>query len=183
MNSTEYKIKVENDITRFLNKFGITWKELKKSAHEIVLFGSRASKVNRSDSDWDILCIGSGKSIHKKNLDLIWIKKEELTSPKWLGSELAYHIAHYGLWLKGPGKWKSHVFVSNIAIKKKLKRIIRLIKSLEHHWQYLSDYHKQKYIIKLRRDFQRFEHLINKKPIPTTPMLDKSWHNNDDSGD
>ena len=36
---------------------------------------------------------------------------------------------------------------------------------------------------KLRRDFQRFEYLINKKPIPTTPMLDKSWHNNDDSSD
>ena len=180
MNSTFDIENIEGNIEEALLNVGIIWNVLRQSAQEIVLFGSRASKINKPDSDWDILCVGSGKSIYKKKINLIWIDKEELKSPRWLGSELASHIAKYGVWIKGAGMWKNSVYISSSAINKKIKRIIQLLRSLEHYWQYLSDFHKKKYLTKLRRDFQRLKILISRQPIPPSPTLDKIWHNNAD---
>src|ERR1700687_3574597 len=82
---------------------------LKRSA-EIVVVGSYAAGLHTTDSDLDVLCVGNGPRLKSRSLDLSWVSEKNICGDAWLGSELAGHIAKYGIWLRGEGHWRAHVF-------------------------------------------------------------------------
>src|SRR5262245_1971938 len=60
-------------LVRALSGQPISWSTLERRASQVILFGSRAVGVARIDSDWDLLCVGEGMSIHNEKIDLNWI--------------------------------------------------------------------------------------------------------------
>jgi hypothetical protein len=104
-------------------------------AIEIAVFGSRAIEVNGRISDLDVLMVGdSRRRIKQAGLDLICIPSSDLASAKWLESELAGHISKYGVWLKGPGHWRSQVVTGRGAEKRKERRLISLVHNVKNSW-------------------------------------------------
>src|SRR5262249_29459245 len=100
--------------------------QLLETSYEVVLFGSRSINMHRSDSDFDLFCIGEGKRIKTKSLDVLWLTPSSLNQQEWLGSELASHIASFGVWLKGVGGWRSRVQASDSSVRLKQRQILSL---------------------------------------------------------
>jgi hypothetical protein len=159
-----------------------------KTCDEIVLFGSRSMHAARRGSDWDVLCIGersprflrqgcrrTGMQAKSLRLDVVWISKDDVLSPLWLGSELAGHIARYGKWLKGEGAWRTHVVLSIAAIAAKRRRIEIRVELCERYAGRLLDAYRAKHQTLLRRDLQRLFYLENQEAVPVTPQLDSDW--------
>ena len=167
-------------ISTALSAMGISYRKLRAASEEVVLFGSRATGMARTHSDWDLLCVGNGLSRMTPTLDLIRLSPKELNSSRWLGSELAVHIAHYGVWLKGKPAWKNIVGVSDQAIDKKVVSILARVAELKRHWTHFSRPYRVDYITRIRRDLQRFDLLLKRLPIPPTRMLDRTWCETDD---
>lgn len=125
LNKDEILNKIKCRFPSFENRY----EELAPYSSEIILFGSYAHNCDRYESDVDILFIGDGKgttnpkNIVTKDYDFIWLNPRKLKSRTWLSSELALHVAHYGLWLKGEGLWCKDTFFSSAAMIRK-KRII-----------------------------------------------------------
>jgi hypothetical protein len=167
-------------ISTAMSAMGISYRDLRAASEEIVLFGSRAAGIARTRSDWDLLCVGNGLSRMTPALDLIWLSPNELRSSRWLGSELAVHIAHYGVWLKGKPAWKNDVAVSDQAIDKKAAFILARVEELKRHWFHFSRPYRVDYITRVRRDLQRLDLLLRRLPVPPTRMLDRIWCKTDD---
>lgn len=107
-----------------LGKVGLSWEEVQTRAQQIVVFGSRALGASSGASDWDLLCVGAGRSRHVKGIDLVWVAPENLQSAAWLGSELGNHVATYGRWLQGDDGWRRKASVSGAAVEQK-SRLLR----------------------------------------------------------
>jgi predicted nucleotidyltransferase len=138
---------------------------------EIILLGSYAAGCERADSDIDILFVGDGKRKKTRKLDFIWIKPDKINQKSWLGSELANHVASYGLWIKGDGTWRQKVFISETSISRKKEAIyVRLIHLYLKRHKY-RQYSIQKLFIKVLLDFYRLYLLTSKKAIPPTKMV------------
>lgn len=162
-------------VERLFAQNGISWNDIKRSAKEIVVFGSASVGLDRPNSDLDLLLVGQGKRFKSQQLDVVWKTKTDVASRRWLESELAGHIAKYGVWLQGEGDWVAGVRMGNRAIVYKRRLIVARAKALESAWRTLTVAYKAKHVIKLRRDLQRLEILIEKKAIPPTLMLDQKW--------
>ncbi len=160
---------------RLFRQHGLSWRDMTRKAHEVIVFGSASVGADRRDSDLDLLIIGVGKRFKKRDLDIVFKTKRESLSPKWLGSELADHVARYGVWLKGVGRWRRTVLVGNAAVDFKRHLIRSRARALFAAWETLGEPYRIKHVIKLRRDLQRLECLIEGKSIPPTPYLDKEW--------
>src|ERR1039457_5418652 len=104
--------------------------QLIEESVELVLFGSRAARVHSRESDLDILCIGCENRRKSGRLDIVWRTAGEIEDPKWLCSELANHIATYGIVLRGSADWRSAVRVSGAAISHKERRVVSLVDGL-----------------------------------------------------
>ena len=141
----------------------------------MVVFGSRTTRYAEESSDWDILCVGNGRSIRKKSVDLIWLRPHLLKSNRWLGSELAGHISKFGVWLFGDDSWKSKVFNSKEALNFKRRCLNVRIKNTEKKWKFFSDPYKAKYSTLIRRDLQRYDILKKDDQVPPTIFIDKEW--------
>jgi predicted nucleotidyltransferase len=150
-------------------------------AVEIVFFGSRAQGVNSRSSDLDVLCIGRGQRLKSAHLDIIWKRQDEAESVDWLSSELAGHIAEYGVWFLGRGDWRGDVRIGELAVNQKEQRIIRLSESLHTHWSKLHLDFQQKYLTIIRREVQRLEILRQGSAVPPTPLLDERWRSDQNS--
>ena len=146
-----------------------------KSAGEIVVFGSYSAGLNTEDSDVDVLCVGNGLRVKSRSLDLSWISKKKLSEDAWLGSELAGHIAKYGIWLRGTGDWRATVFGGTHAIDRKRNRIISLSRTVNHFWDRLHPMFQDQYDVTIRRELQRLALLQTCVPIPPTKVLDDEW--------
>ena len=85
---------------RLLKQNGILWRELKDTAKEVVVFGSSSVGLNGLNSDLDLLLVGDGKRFKNRQLDVVWKTEQDVAGRRWLESELASHIAKYGIWLK-----------------------------------------------------------------------------------
>lgn len=157
---------------------GCGWNQIVSASDEIVVFGSRATGAHRRLSDLDILCIGDGRRIKNRTLDLLWLPCSALESEKWLGSELAGHVAEYGIWLKGRGEWQKRVHSSEVAIHRKQTKIARLVKSVDKYWNCLHVGYQVRYQTTLRREIQRLMLLWMRTPVPPTPSLDSEWKRN-----
>jgi hypothetical protein len=154
---------------------GIGWEELCASAHEIVLFGSRAAGCPTEDSDWDLLCIGSGRTERRCSVDLVWIDTAGVYDDKWCGSELANHVAAYGQWITGQGEWATRVFISDAAVRRKQQQIRGHLTGLQRIWRLLASPYAAKRMVRLRREFQRWDLMRSRIAVPPTPSLDHLW--------
>jgi len=154
---------------------GIAYHDLRSHSEEVILFGSRAAGVATASSDWDILCVGSGVSRMTGGLDLVWLGRSELGSLRWLGSELAGHVARHGIWLKGVPAWRDSVFVSDRAVDRKASLVLTRMAELKRHWSHFSRSYRLKYLTRIRRDLQRLDILLDRRTVPPTRTLDQMW--------
>lgn len=164
MNNTTHDI-MEKISKRFpfFNEYFI---QNEQNCSEAVLFGSYAYGCERFESDVDILFVGNKKRKASKYLDFIWLKPERLFSKTWLGSELANHIANYGIWLKGNGVWRTEVFFSEAAIIRKKQRIFERLTHIYLQREKLSLERKKLFTQKVILNTLRLKNLNNKIPNP-----------------
>lgn len=154
----------------------MAWSALECRASQIVLFGSRAAGVARIDSDWDLLCIGDGRSVYNDKIDLVWISAMQLATDRWLGSELASHVAVYGQWLVGKDSWSHRVSIAPETIRHKCQSILLQLFQLRRLWSNIVPGWRAKHLRRLRRDVQRLHYLIAKRAVPPTRILDDLWN-------
>jgi hypothetical protein len=157
----------------------VRWDDVLNAAAEIVVFGSRAAGVNSASSDLDVLCIGEGKRRKSGHLDLIWKPERERDSQAWLSSELAGHVAKFGIWISGDDSWRGEVKTGADAARHKENRILNLAAGLDAHWNRLHPDFRMKYLVSLRREIQRLIVLREREAVPPTPLLDQAWEAGD----
>src|SRR4051794_30124224 len=72
-----------------------------QTAEQIIIFGSYACGSQDEKSDLDVLIVGPrAVRIKSRKIDLVGLDFEEFQSGRWIRSELAHHVARYGIWLK-----------------------------------------------------------------------------------
>lgn len=158
-----------------LEAVGLSWDRLRREATGIVLFGSRAAGLGSATSDWDILCIGPRGPKPSGVVDLVWVDPRVLESSRWLGSELAMHVAAFGMPLTGLHPWVSSVFTSADAVSRKLRRVVHKIRGMEPAWPVLTPAQRTRHSRWLRLELQRLEKLQAGRPVPPTALLDWEW--------
>ncbi len=159
---------------------GGDWAAISQAASEIILFGSRAAGCADSTSDWDILCIGSGRPLHTARLDLIWKSADALKEPDWLDDELALHIRDYGVWLKGEPTWLASVHVSPRTVSRKRRIVEARADWAESRWARWRPGFRASQSARIRRDVQRLAHLRAQRAIPPRAALDDAWADSPD---
>lgn len=129
------KSNLEEIIRRIDNSGSICWSDILRKSTEIVLFGSWATDTQDSKSDIDLLCVDFTKRLRNRNVDVVGISRRILESDRWLTSELANHIATFGIWLKGDGMWRGRARITESTVAaKRLQvgtRVLRLALSNE----------------------------------------------------
>jgi hypothetical protein len=166
---------IREEVDAIVRPIGLTWHSLEQKASQIILFGSRAANVAKEQSDWDLLLIGDGKAVHTRHLDLIWVSPETIRSRRWLGSELASHVAAYGEWMVGPDEWRRNVCVSPAAVERKRSSIEFRFEELRRVWPSLLAAAKARHMTLLRRDVQRLTLLCAGEAVPPSHYLDDAW--------
>jgi hypothetical protein len=162
-------------LSRALRGQPMSWSALECRASQVVLFGSRAAGIAGIDSDWDLLCVGEGTSVHNGKIDLVWLSPMQLATDRWLGSELASHVAVYGQWLVGEDSWSHRVSISPEAVHHKRQSILFQLSELKRLWSSIVPGFRAKHLRRFRRDVQRLHCLIEKRAVPPTRMLDDLW--------
>jgi predicted nucleotidyltransferase len=99
-------------------------------SEQVVIFGSYASGVQRSQSDIDILFVTDEKGYKSKYLDFVCIEPKRIKLRTWLGTELANHVAQYGLWVKGDDSWRKDAVISKEALDRKKLMILHRLSHL-----------------------------------------------------
>jgi hypothetical protein len=166
-----------------LASVGLDWDILQRDAQAIILFGSRAAGYDRPDSDWDLLCIGSGPQRLTQRLDILWIPAERATSPDcdWLGSELANHVARFGHALFGELPWTENYGRQELVLARKRRQLDGHVRGLSCVWPRLNAVYRRRQLAQLRRDLQRYDLLSACEPVPPTAVLDCMWHSEADT--
>jgi Nucleotidyltransferase domain len=154
---------------------GLSLDLLAEQASAIALFGSRANDCARPASDWDVLCVGPGRTRKLAGLDLVWVEARAIEQQDWLGSDLAGHVAAYGTWLHGAAPWRAADLRFDLAAQRKEERIGRRIRSLARSWELLGPAYRDKYATLVRRDAQRLEGFMGRAPVRPTAWLDAAW--------
>jgi hypothetical protein len=175
MNSRPSIYDLRAEVKSKFRSSGLQWRDFNRSANQIIIFGSHALGSQTAKSDLDLLCIGRGKPYKSRYLHLIWIPKSRLRSSRWLGSELATHIAAYGLWIKGANTWAISSRPSKEAILRKRARILARCDALNSYWSELLPIYQEKQLNRLRRDLQRYILMRRGLPSSPAPELDKQW--------
>jgi predicted nucleotidyltransferase len=160
-----------------LPKVGLTYDAL-HDASEIVVFGSRAAGVSVRGSDIDVLLVGLARRINRCGLDVISVSSEYVATGEWLGSELASHIATYGIWLQGKGEWKKSTVHTSHSEIEKARRIERILSALISNWGELHSIFQSRYRRVVRRELQRLNLLRQGKVVPPSAVLDRRWREN-----
>jgi hypothetical protein len=169
-------IEVPDELRLELLRGGMSWDVLSSRASEIVLFGSRAQEVARPDSDWDLLCVGTAATSRRiGKVRPIWVEPSRILTSQWLGSELAGHIAAFGVWLLGHGEWRHRVFSSDAAVHHKERMVTARIEALSRLADRLPATRRTYHGIRVRRDVQRLLILRAGGAVPSAPLLDRDW--------
>ena len=164
-----------SDLNAALASVDVSWSWLQRVSSEIVLFGSRAIDQGDARSDWDLLCVGQGRTRRTRCIDLIWISPDELEGAEWLTSELAGHVAAYGRWLAGESTWPARVAPGVEAMEQKRRWLLIRMQAWERHWTHCSRRLRSRYIQAFRRNLQRYALLSDGRPVPPRPVLDRAW--------
>jgi predicted nucleotidyltransferase len=154
---------------------GIDWRSLYQRAEQVIVFGSWAVGVQRQTSDIDVLCIGRGRTFSSDHLHIIWMSSERLADHVRRGSELACHLANYGIWLKGTRTVPKHVSPSTDTINRRRYLIDSRMRALTTYWPQLRSEFRKKHALKVRRDLQRLRLLEAGRANLPAPALDKQW--------
>jgi hypothetical protein len=160
---------------------GLSFDQLRREATAIALFGSRAYGCARADSDWDVLCVGSGRSRRLAGIDLVWVPPHAMTDPTWLGGDLPGHVATYGVWLHGESSLTSCALPLDAAAKRKAARIARKLVSVSRVWHLLGPAYRRRDAELVRREAQRLDGLRGGVAVPPTALLDAAWDGSDES--
>jgi hypothetical protein len=166
--------RLETMLSNRLRELGLD-QAILAGASQVVIFGSCATGLEAPDSDLDVLCVGNGPRFKSHSLDLCWISEKSICEDKWLGSELAGHVARYGIWLSGKDHWRIGTFTSRDAIERKRKRIVSLSRTVNRLWDRLHPIFRSQYNVTIRRELQRLKRLEEQVQIPPTRVLDDEW--------
>ena len=149
---------------------------------ELVLFGSRATGDARAGSDWDLLAIMNEPPkqytprIECGPFELYSIERRDLQDRAWLTSEIAIHIASFGVWLLGErGKWCNNVSAVSDTLRRKAQVIQARVAGVLGRWEGLHEIYRSKHLELVNRDAQRFDYLSRGLAIPSTPKLENEW--------
>lgn len=118
--------KIQARFPDFRDKF----QEASEKSNEVIFFGSFVYGCENTKSDIDILFIGNGKRRVSKCFDFVWVKPQKVYSNTWLCSELANHVANFGLWYKGEGLWREKIFFCEAAVTRKKQLIYQRLLQL-----------------------------------------------------
>jgi hypothetical protein len=162
-------------LEQVLAEHGLPMERLCEGTQALAFFGSRAFGCERSSSDWDLLCVGAGRSRKLGRLDLVWADARALEDAAWLGGDLAGHVAAYGTWLHGNCPWRSADIRFDLAAKRKEQQVVRRVRSVGRVWELLGPAYRDKHAVLLRREVQRLELLGRSVPVPPTMRLDLDW--------
>ncbi|MFT3765746.1 MAG: nucleotidyltransferase domain-containing protein [Minicystis sp.] len=164
-----------HDLDLALTRAGLHLDDLRHQAQAIALFGSRAAGCAKPGSDWDLLCIGAGRSRKLRGLDLVWVEPSAIETSAWLGGDLAGHVAAHGIWLSGSPCWDLGAVDFAAAAHRKSDVLARSLAALAGAWDLLGPAYRAKHATLVRRDVQRWFLLQQKLPIPPSATLDESW--------
>lgn len=163
------------ELTIELERNGISLTELTSCCDEVILFGSRAIGAESADSDWDLLLVDCSQVFTAKGFDFIQKSSDESEAVWWRQSELAHHVAKYGVWIKGHGSWIAALDEQTDAAKRKRKKVSVKLESLFELWPMLRPAYRAKWLVRIRRDIQRLLKLIANVAVPPTPILDEEF--------
>ena len=152
-------------------------------AEAVIVFGSRAAGCPRPESDWDLLCVGPNRTHRDPGLDVVWVSSERLDDWAWLTSELAGHVAHWGILVAGEAPWRDQIRDAQAKLRKQAdgassykRRLIHgQARGLQRVWSYLDKPRLHAELHSLRRELQRYEELRHGRPVPPTAHLDMKW--------
>ncbi len=159
-----------------VERLGLSLSSLARQSDALILFGSRAAEMARSDSDWDLLVIGAGQTRVSVGLDLIFVAPSRFEH--WRCSELATHVGRWGRTIHGSETWLNSLAAANIshaAVKGKRRRLLAQLSADERYWSRLPLWARAERARKFRRDLQRFERLDRGVPVPPSAVLDLEW--------
>jgi hypothetical protein len=165
-------------IDQILVRHSLSLDDLRREASAIILFGSRAAGCARETSDWDLLCIGRGRSRKLAGLDLVWIDISTMEHDAFLGGELAGHVLRFGCWLHGEASWKASDLRVDAAARRKEERLAKRLRSYERAWHLLGAAYQDQDARLLRRDVQRLGGLRAGIAVPPSAHLDAAWTKN-----
>lgn len=160
-------------------------KQLLIVAEEVIIFGSYACACQGPSSDLDVLVIGDelprpqSARYKTKSLDLMYVPKSTVMSRHWLGSELASHIATFGVWLRGEGQWRNSVKLRPFALERKREGILSTISTLYLKSERWSSYHLFRHLAKCCLDVVRLCILARHASVPARQMLMERCLNTD----
>ena len=171
---------LRNRVRKLTHRSGINWPSISIDCTELVIFGSQAAGLQTSSSDLDVLVVSkdpvSKSRLRWAGMDLVFRTEREILSTAWLQSELASHIAEYGQWFKGVGRWRTDALdslrTSSKAAKSKQLRVNRLVEALSEHWDRLTPDFRRRNIVTLCRESRRYQLLQSGVAVPPTRLLD-----------
>jgi hypothetical protein len=168
-------------LDRALREQGANLKAVLDAAREVVLFGSRAFGCEDPLSDWDVLLVDASRSLRIPGFDFVGVSSGESVEPAWHGSEIAIHVAEYGVWLKGkpPVRWGFDF--EGVAARKRHIIGVRL-NALMPAWHRLTLARRVRQFSIIRRDVQRLQRLIRRESIPPRQVLDSEWRRDELGG-
>ncbi len=159
-------------VERAAARDGIDWRKHFDLANEVIVFGSHALGVQTPRSDIDLLCIGRGRSCGSRMLQILWMSRSRLDEHVRRGSELACHIAAFGVWVKGHRCLPQHIIPSSDTIARRRQKIKARCEALSRNWSVLDSGFRAKHLSKMRRDLQRLQSLRRGEPNLPAPALD-----------
>jgi hypothetical protein len=164
-----------SDLSRAVAACGLSFDDIGHCKQAVALFGSRAAGCARPASDWDLLCIGHGRSRKLAGLDLVFVEPRSLDDGTFFGGDLASHALAFGCWLDGACPWGSADLAFSLAARRKEERLARKLNSLSRAWELLGPAYRTKHATLVRRDVQRLASLHCRDAVPPTAYLDRDW--------
>lgn len=166
--------KLKEDLRAELALRGASLEAILDSCEDVVVFGSRATNP-RLNSDWDVVCIGNGNLPRLHDFDFVSVSRKSRKWDAFLRSELAHHVAAYGKWIKGTGKWSHELKTLEDAIPQKSGKLRVRLRALQNVWPVLNAGFRQKWARLIRRDLQRLVLLHQNQATPPSRELDAEY--------
>lgn len=169
------KLQLMSAVQHAAAKALVDWQDHLTRAEQVIVFGSFAAGLQTATSDVDVLCVGSGRSVLTPSLHLLWMPASRLEEHLRSGSELACHVATYGVWLKGVRTFPTTVCPSDDTIRNRHDSVYARLAALTEHWSRLEPEYRAKHASKIRRDLQRWSLLKSGRASMPRPALDADW--------
>ena len=162
-----------------LAREGLSLSQLRREARAIALFGSRAGRCAVAASDWDVLCIGRGRSSRLGAVDCVWVEPRSLVTPRWLGGDLSGHVAAHGQWIHGGPWWDLGAVDFPATALRKEARLVRYLRALSGTWNLMGAAYQDKHARAAQLDVWRWSLLLRGVPVAPSALLPDPWGGGD----